>query len=67
MVRRMASIVPRLSAKLPSSRRCFTNRKSQCRSDEKKYPASGSSRRPTEKAVAHGEVYADLPSRRAEI
>ena len=67
MVPRRASIVPRLSAKLPSSRCCFTNRKSQCPSAEKKYPASGSSRRPTEKAVAHGEVYADLPSRRAEI
>ena len=35
MVPRMASIVPRLSAKFPSSRRCCTNRNSQCRSDEK--------------------------------
>jgi hypothetical protein len=56
MVRRMASMVLRLSVKLPSSRRCCTNRNSQCLSEEKKKPASGSSRRPTEKAVDHGEV-----------
>ena len=36
MVRRMASMVLRLSVKLPSSRRCCTNRNSQCRSAEKK-------------------------------
>ena len=36
MVRRMASMVLRLSAKLPSSRRCCTNRNSQCLSEEKK-------------------------------
>ena len=36
MVPRRASIVLRLSAKLPSSRCCFTNRNSQCRRTEKK-------------------------------
>ena len=66
MVPRMASIVPRLSAKLPSSRRCFTNRKSQLpvgrrRSTRRRDRRGGPPRRrwPTERYTA------DLPSRRA--